>query len=235
MSNLTTKDTEGLFVVIPAFNEALVLNQVIEDVSEHVSRSNIIVVDDGSTDETANESARAGVTVLRHLVNRGQGAALATGIAAALRRQAKAIVTFDADGQHSAEDIPHLVEPVLTGQYDVVLGSRFIGTEPQEMPVLRRWILHLAVLFTRVFSQIQVTDVHNGLRAFSMQSAKQIRIHEDRMAHASELLDEIRRHRIRYVEHPVKVVYSPYSLSKGQKNIDAIKLALRILIHKVTG
>lgn len=217
-----------IWVVVPAYNEARVIGSVVEEL---VARGHcVVVVDDGSGDGTPDAAHRAGAVVLRHAVNRGQGAALQTGIAYALRRGAEHIVTFDSDGQHVAEDVDALVVPLLAGRADVTLGSRFIGSS-EGMPGGRKAVLALAVVFTRVASGARVTDTHNGLRAFTRVAAAKLDIRLDRMAHASEILDQIVRHGLRYEEVPVHVRYTDYSRRKGQSSF----AALRILADYVVG
>jgi glycosyltransferase involved in cell wall biosynthesis len=221
-----------IFFVIPAFNEAVAVGQVIRHVLTRYE--NVVVVDDGSSDNTAEEAARAGAIVLRHLVNRGQGAALKTGIDYALEAGAEIIVTFDSDGQHRLEDVDALIAPVAAGHYDVALGSRFLrpGTR---VPLLRMLTLKLGILFTRLVSQIRVTDTHNGLRAFSRQAARAIQIRQDRMAHASEILDEISRLKLRFCEVPTQILYTDYSKAKGQRSSAAFRIVWDFLIGKSGG
>lgn len=213
--------SETTFIVVPAYNEARVIGGVIAEL--RTAWPNVVVVDDGSTDDTASIARRAGATVLVHVINRGQGAALQTGIAYALQRGAEIIVTFDSDGQHRPSDIDALVEPIVAGRADAVLGSRFLGTT-ENMPRLRRLVLRLAILFTRITSRARVTDAHNGLRAFSRDAAAKLDIRLDRMAHASEIHDQIVARRLRYVEVPVHVQYSSYSIGKGQSNSGAVRV-----------
>ena len=224
---------DDVYVVIPAFNESTVIADVLADVAAVVDRRRVILVDDASSDATAAVAHAFGSRVVRHSINRGQGAALATGIAYAVRLGAGVIVTFDADGQHRAADIPLMVKPILDGEVEVVLGSRFLPDSVVEIPPMRRLILKAAVLFTRVISQINVSDTHNGYRALSGNAAQKIRIRQDRMEHASEILDEIRARKLSYVERPVRIQYSQYSLAKGQRNRDAFKLLFRVLLNKV--
>ena len=222
------------FVVVPAYNEAAVLTDVLDDVARVVPPKQMIVVDDGSTDETSQIATESGALIVKHLINRGQGAALATGIQAALQCGAEIIVTFDADGQHQADDIQTLVEPILTGQADVVLGTRFgKDAKAEQMPSLRRVLLRAGAVFTWLFSGIRISDPHNGLRALSGQAARQIRIRQDRMSHASEILEQIKFHRLRFVERPVHVRYTAYSIGKGQRNRDAFKIAMKLILRKV--
>lgn len=218
------------WIVIAAYNEGQVIRSVIEGV--RLTYPDIVVVDDASQDNTAAEARAAGAVVVRHLLNRGQGAALKTGIVYALQEGAEAIVTFDADGQHDPKDIPAMLKPIEEGRADVALGSRFLDASTT-IPTLRRAILTCGVWFTRMMSHIRVTDTHNGLRVFTRQAAQSICIIQDRYTHASEILDEIVRHRLRYMEVPVTIRYTEYSRKKGQSNFDMFKIAMRFILHKL--
>jgi glycosyltransferase involved in cell wall biosynthesis len=235
------QDTEGtdsglaeaaptVWVVIPAYNEARRLPATLAPLRERGVQ--IIVVDDGSRDDTGEVACRMGVWLLRHVINCGQGAALQTGIDFALAKGADIVVTFDADGQHDPEDLDHLIDPVRDGRADVVLGSRFLG-QSVGMPWSRLATLKLGVLFTRLFSWIRITDVHNGLRAFSRTAAQQLRITQDRMAHASEILDQIPRLGLRYQEVPVTVRYSTETLAKGQSSWQAFHILGQLLVGRI--
>jgi glycosyltransferase involved in cell wall biosynthesis len=216
--------------MVAAFNEERTVFGVVSELRNVVSH--IVVVDDGSRDATCEEATRAGAVVVRHLINRGQGAALQTGITYALGRGAEIVVTFDADGQHAAQDIPALVDPILRGEVDVCLGSRFLGTT-EGMPAGRRWILRAAVLWTRATSGMKLTDAHNGLRAFSRRAAERLDLRLDRMAHASELIDQVRSSGLAYREVPVTIRYTDYSLAKGQRSTAMVRVAIDYLIGKV--
>lgn len=218
-----------LWIVIPAFNEARVIGSVIADVRRFAQH--LVVVDDCSTDGTAAVAEAAGATVLRHALNRGAGAALQTGLDYALRQGASAIITLDSDGQHRGEDLPALYAPIAAGTADFVLGSRFLGTS-ESVPPLRRLLLRVATVFTRVTSGLRVTDAHNGLRAFSRRGAEAIDIHLDRMAHCSEIMDQIRNSGLPYIEVPVLVLYTPYSREKGQRGTAAVRVAFDYLIGR---
>jgi glycosyltransferase involved in cell wall biosynthesis len=220
----------GVWIIIPAYNEGERLGATLTSLAEFSPR--IVVIDDGSTDSTATETLRHSVWLLRHSLNRGQGAALQTGIEFALERGAEIIVTFDADGQHTVRDIDALVEPVRKGSADVALGSRFLGSTVG-LPQGRRLILKLGIVFTRIFSQIKVSDTHNGLRAFSRTAAQCICITHDRMAHASEILDQIRAQGLRYQEVPVTIHYTPSTLAKGQSSWNALKMAGQLILGRL--
>ena len=220
----------GTWVVIAAYNEGEAIGGVVSDLVDDYP--NVVVVDDGSGDDTADAAAGAGAVVLRHVINRGQGAALQTGITYALTRGAAYIVTFDADGQHQKSDLPALIGPLARGEVDICLGSRFLE-HAGSVPLARRLLLSLAVLFTRLTSGVRLTDAHNGLRAFSRRAAARIDIRLDRMAHASELIDQIRQSGLPYREIPVHIRYTDYSLAKGQRGSAAFRVALDYLIGRV--
>ncbi len=219
----------GVFVVVPAYNEAEAIGAVLDDLHRHTA--NVIVVDDCSTDATAAVARDAGATVLRHVINRGQGAAIQTGLTFALRRGAKIIITFDSDGQHAADDLPALVAPIAAGRAEIVLGSRFLE-RGSDVPLARRLLLKMAIAFTHITSGLRVTDAHNGLRALSHRAAASIDIKLDRMAHASELMDHVRRSGLAYAEVPVRVRYTPYARRKGQRGLHALRVAFDYLVGR---
>jgi glycosyltransferase involved in cell wall biosynthesis len=219
-----------IFVVVAAYNERQTVRAVVTRLL--TCYSNVVVVDDGSIDGTSHCLAGTGVYLLRHITNRGQGAALQTAIVFALSRGADVIVTFDADGQHDERDIEALIHPILTGQCDVVLGSRFLGSTV-DIPVTRFLLLKVAVLFSRVFSGIRISDTHNGLRAFSRRAAESLTITVDRMGHAAEVLDFIRRGRWRYQEVPVTIRYSGYSLARGQSSWNALTIGAQVVLKRL--
>jgi glycosyltransferase involved in cell wall biosynthesis len=214
------------WVVIPAYQEAKVLRLVVEGVRRLAPRA--VVVDDASTDDTAHEALAAGATVLRHVVNLGQGAALQTGIDYALAQGAEFVFTFDADGQHLAESLAVMADVQEKTGADVVLGSRTLG-KVEGIPSARRLLLKAALTFTWMHARLRVTDTHNGLRLFTREAAKRIRISQPRMAHASEILSQIRQLGLRFEEAPVTVHYTEYSLAKGQKMRDAFRILTDIL------
>ena len=209
----------SIWVVVPAYNEASVIAPVITQLIK--LNYSVIIVDDGSTDRTGQVAALAGARVVTHPVNLGQGAALQTGIKFALRQGADYIITFDADGQHQAADIARLVEALPLHDADFALGSRFLGASVG-IPSSRRMLLKAAVWFTRMTTGLKVTDTHNGLRAMTRRGAGQIALRQNRMAHASEILEQIGRCGLRYVEVPVTIEYSRYSMAKGQRLADSL-------------
>jgi glycosyltransferase involved in cell wall biosynthesis len=220
----------SIWVIIPAYNEAAVIGRVVADVAWH--GHTIVVVDDGSTDDTGRKACAAGAIVVSHPINLGQGAALQTGIQFALRQRAETIVTFDADGQHRAADIDGLIDALQTNNADFALGSRFLGGAVA-MPASRRFLLVAATWFTRLTTRLKISDTHNGLRAMTRRGAGRIKLRQNRMAHASELLDAIARSGLRYVEVPVTIEYSRYSLAKGQRFTDSLRILVDLSAQKL--
>lgn len=214
-------------IVIAAYNEEKRLPHVIRDV-KNAGWSWIIVVDDGSKDATAVVARKAGATVLVQRPNQGQGAALRTGIRHALTKGAQRVVTYDADGQFLAAEIERIVEPVAQGEVEVTLGSRFIG-KAVNMSARKRLMFPGAVLFTRIISGIKVTDTHNGFRCLSAKAARRITITQDRMEHASEIIDEVAIHGFPWKEVPVTVLYH----HEGQHPAKAFGMGLRLLRWKM--
>lgn len=219
-------------IVIAAYNEAGCIGTVVRELCAVYPR--VVVVDDGSADATAQEARLAGASVLRHFVNRGQGAALQTGISYALAQGADYVVTFDADGQHDMADLPGLLWPIVHGEVHICLGSRFLGKRSQKMPWFRRVVLLGAVVFTRLTSRARLTDAHNGLRAFSRQAGLSIDLQLDRMAHASEIVDQFHASGLPYREVPVRIRYTDYSLRKGQRSSAALRVAFEYLVGRLT-
>jgi glycosyltransferase involved in cell wall biosynthesis len=220
----------SVWVVIAAFNEA----RVIADVVAGVARLGyqVVVVDDGSTDETVQRAA-PWAHIVRHPVNLGQGAALQTGIDFALQQGAEVIVTFDADGQHRAADIEPLVAALREQAADFALGSRFLG-RAIAISTSRRVLLRAATLFTQLTTGLRLTDTHNGLRAMTRLGATRIRLRQNRMAHASEILAQIAASRLPYVEVPVRIEYTAYSVAKGQRLGDAFTILLDLFARRLT-
>jgi len=221
-----------IFAVVPAYNEELRISKVIKDLKKY--NYNIVVVDDSSIDNTVKVVKKfKNVLLVEQKVNLGQGAALRVGIKRALKANADIIITFDADGQHQAKEIEELVRPIREDLVDISLGSRFL-TKKTKMPITREILLKGSVLVERLLLGVKLTDAHNGFRAMSRKAAKKIKIKENRMAHASEIIKEISRNGLRYTEVPVEIIYSKYTLENGTGSYStAISILYKILLWKV--
>lgn len=215
--------------VLPAWNEGETIGAVLDRLLPCVDRA--IVVDDGSTDQSGAVAKSKGARVVRHAVNRGLGAALATGIAAALQDGADIILTFDADGQHQVEDVPVVLAPIKDGKADVVIGSRLLV--PAGMPFARRVANRVGNFVTYALFGARVTDSQSGLRAFNRHAAQTIEIRTDRMEVSSEIVAEVFRHKLRLVEVPIKSVYTTYSMSKGQGMMMGLRTLYRLILRSL--
>jgi glycosyltransferase involved in cell wall biosynthesis len=222
--------SDRVVVVIAAYNEAPVIEAVVADVRR--ASYPVVLVDDGSTDATGEIAARASAFVVTHPVNLGQGAALQTGLDFALAQGAEILVTFDADGQHRAADIPLLIEALTANKADYALGSRFLGGAVN-LPRKRRLMLAAATWFTRLTTGLDLTDTHNGLRAMTRRGASRIRLRQNRMAHASEILHQIAQSGLAYVEVPVTIEYSAYSLAKGQTLSESVAILIDLFARRM--
>lgn len=216
-------------VVIPALNEVEVIGETVASVADRFGV--VVLVDDGSRDGTGEAARKSGATVVRHPINLGQGAALSTGIMAALRLpQIQYIVTFDADGQHRAEDAQALVERAREGDVDIVLGTRF-GGERIEAGRAKKALLKAALLYTRVDTGLPLTDTHNGLRAMTRSFATDLELEDPGMGHASDILNHIANTSAKWVEVPVVVRYTDYSRGKGQPLINSVNILFDRLLR----
>ncbi|MDC7784193.1 glycosyltransferase family 2 protein [Rhodoplanes sp. TEM] len=218
------------FVVIAAYDEAAVIGGVVAGVVQAGYR--VVVVDDGSADGTGPLARAAGATVVTHPINLGQGAALQTGFDFALAQDADVVVTFDADGQHRTSDIARLVEALDRQGADYALGSRFLGGTV-DLPPSRRLLLAAATAFTRLTTGLAVSDTHNGLRALTRRGLSRLRLRQNRMAHASEILHQIALAGLPWVEVPVTIEYSAYSLAKGQRMSDALFILVDLFARRM--
>ncbi|WP_432495405.1 glycosyltransferase family 2 protein [Kineococcus gypseus] len=213
---------------MPLYQEAAVVGGVVEELLGTFPL--VVCVDDGSRDGSAAAARAAGAVVVRHAVNMGQGAALQTGLEYALRDPlTRSVVTFDADGQHRVADAAAMVDRLRSEDLDVVFGSRFLD-DRTELDRLRRVVLRLATFYTNRSTGVRLTDAHNGLRVLSREGAAALRITHNRMAHASEIVAQVGRGHLRWAEHPVQVLYTDYSRSKGQSLLNSVNILVETLL-----
>jgi polyprenyl-phospho-N-acetylgalactosaminyl synthase len=213
----------GVWIVIPAFNEAEVIGEVIADV--RAVFDHVVCVDDGSADGTGELALRAGAHLVRHPINVGQGAAIQTGVEYARAQPgARAFATFDADGQHRVKDVAAMVDRLAEGDVDIVIGTRFGGGEGSRPPLLKRVVLQTAARLSPSGRRLGLTDTNNGLRVFNKTVADGLNITMSGMSHANEFVLLIAEHNWRVVEMPVEVLYTEYSKSKGQPLLNGVNI-----------
>jgi hypothetical protein len=193
-------------VIIPALNEAENLDHLLPRMTDSVlgHELGILVVDDGSEDETVEVSKKHGSLVVSNPINRGGGAALRLGYDIADAAGARYIVTMDADGQHRPEEIKRLVSPILNGDMDIVIGSRVMGQREKDSIV--RWTgIHVFNAVINVLAGTRITDCSNGFRAFRMDSLKNVLLVQDQF-HTAELIIDAARKGMRIGEAPITVL-----------------------------
>lgn len=227
---LPPSEPKNVFVVIPAYNEQEVITKVLRELATF--NYTLVVVDDGSARPLDDLIKNIPVYLLKHRINLGQGAALQTGIEYAVSRNAAYIVTFDADGQHQAAEIEALLEPLRQQRADIALGSRFISNNSQ-LPPGRRAVLKLARYINLLFTGLLLSDAHNGLRAMTGDAARKIRLRQNGMAHATEIIAEIKKHKLTFTEVPVTIQYTDYSRKKGQTVWSSFRIFFDILLNKI--
>jgi len=221
-------DWPDVWLIVPVFNEEQVIAEVVRNARK--TFANIVCVDDGSRDNSSHEIRSAGAHLVRHPVNLGQGAAIQTGLEYARAQPgAKYFVTFDADGQHQVEDVVAMLERLRAEDVDIVVGTRFHG-DTSHIPWIKRFILQTVVLLSPRTRRLGLTDAHNGLRVFNRTVAEQMNIRLSGMSHASEIVEMIDRYRWRVAEEPVTILYTDYSMAKGQSIINGVNIVFETVI-----
>ena len=224
-------DNRSIFVIVPAYNEASVILNTLQSLLEH--QYSVIVVDDGSTDETGKIVSSLPLHYIRHKVNLGQGAAIQTGLQYALSKGASFIVTFDADGQHDTADISKMIEELKGQSAGIAFGSRFLAGADSNIPFIRKLVLRFARFINYLVSGILLSDANNGIRAMTREAAEKLNITENRSTHSAQIQNLVRANRIKYIECPVNVFYSPYSRAKGVRNISSIRILYELILFKL--
>lgn len=220
-----TAGNRDVWLIVPCFNEGTVIEEVLHSARE--TFPNIVAVDDGSADESSAAIHRAGAHLVRHPVNLGQGAAIQTGVEYARNQPgARYFVTFDADGQHQVKDVLAMVERLRAEPVDIVVGTRFGRPrgDDDQVPLVKRLVLRTVVLLSPRTRRLGLTDAHNGLRVFNRRVAEELNLRMNGMSHASEFVELMDSHRWRVAEQPVDILYTEYSMSKGQSLLNGINI-----------
>jgi len=211
------------WLIVPCYNEGTVIFDVLTHARE--TFPNIVGVNDGSVDNSAEQIRAAGAHLVDHPVNLGQGAAIQTGVEYARKQPgAQYFVTFDADGQHQEKDVVRMIERLRTEPLDIIVGTRFAGQETSQVPWIKRAVLKTVVMLSPRTKKLGLTDAHNGLRAFNRKVAEEMNIRMNGMSHASEIVSMIDKHGWRVDEEPVDILYTEYSMSKGQSLINGVNI-----------
>ena len=217
------------WLVVPLYNEATVIGQVIDDAKG--TFANIVCVDDGSSDGSATIARKHGARVIDHPFNLGQGAALQTGMEF-VRRQTNAryIVTFDADGQHSVADAAAMVDRARAEDLAIIFGSRFLDDATQ-VGWSKKLVLKTAAAVTKQRTGLDLTDAHNGLRLLRRDALQQVVLRQDGMAHASEIVSQLAGTGLPWAEMPVHIAYTDYSKAKGQSLLNSVNILVDLVMR----
>lgn len=216
-----------IIAVIPAYNEGKRVGSVVADALRFVET--VIVVDDGSSDDTAKHAVEAGAILVQHPENCGAGAATMTGIEAARAMGADAIVTLDADEQHNPDDIPALITPIREDTADIAFANRF--GRRNSIPFIRRAFNAIGNVITFAATGKWVADSQCGFKALGPKALQEIDLKMSGYEFCTEIVREAAQHRWRVAQIPAKVIYSEYTLAKGQSFAGGVKTALRILLR----
>lgn len=230
---ITKEDKDSTFVVLPAYNEATRIQPVIEAIAE--KGYNMVIVNDGSTDNTLEvilESKKKypnRIHVYYLIINRGVGIATQTGFEAVLKFNPKYIVSMDSDGQHSADDLDAVIEPLVSGRAEAVIGVRPL----EDMPKSRNIANSIMNLLTRIFYDVDVSDSQTGFRALTIDALNRISINARGYLISSEFIREINDNEIPFEEVTIQTIYTPETQAKGTDYKVAIKILLQMMKHKI--
>jgi glycosyltransferase involved in cell wall biosynthesis len=222
-------------LIIPVYNEERVIADVVHALDSIFSKSSydyrVVVVNDGSRDDTASAARGAGATVIEHIINSGAGGATATGLSYAQQQGYDIATTSDGDGQHSAEDVLRGVDLLIKKDADLLIGSRLINSRGMSRVKI---IGNKGLSFiTHVLFNISVTDSQSGLRVFSRKALESLRWKTSGYEFCSEMLWRANQIGLRIDEYPIKVIYTDYSKAKGQNNWNAVNIVKSLIKRRV--
>ena len=214
---------QDVWIVVPAFNEASVIGDVISDVRSVFDH---VVCGRRQPRRHRRRGVARGAHSVRHPVNLGQGAAIQTGVEYARAQPGAAIfATFDADGQHQVKDVVRMIDRLSSEDADLVVGTRFADPGVvSRTPLLKRLVLRSAAALSPRSRQLGLTDAHNGLRVFNKTVADGLNITMSGMSHASEFITLAYENHWRVTEEPVEILYTDYSISKGQPLLNGVNI-----------
>ena len=207
---MSTKEKQEIdkkiLLIMPAYNEEKTIAPLILEAEKYVDE--ILVVDDGSKDHTAEIAQRMGATVIKHPENMGKGIALKSGFTYALKNNPNIVITMDADGQHDPKFIPQLIQPIIENKADIVIGSRYVKGASMDAPLYRRIGLRIVNLLNKKIANLKVKDTQSGYRAYTLNAVKIISQYESSgYGVETEQLILAQKHKLRIIEIPIKVTY----------------------------
>lgn len=219
-------------IIIPAYNEGPVIKGVVDSVNEVFSKSKyayeVVVIDDKSTDDTAKKAKKA--TVISHVLNQGAGGATSTGLSYAERHDFDWAVTMDADGQHNPNDALECLRRAIDGNSDLLIGSRLMDKKGMSRVKLLG-NRGLSVITWLLFG-VNVTDSQSGLRVFSRKALNTLEWKSTSYDFCSEMIWRAKQSKLKIGEHPIRAIYTDYSMSKGQNNWNAVNIVKTLLYRK---
>lgn len=219
-----------LAILIPAFNEEATIRKVIQAIPKKivgVTNRQIFVINDGSVDRTGEVAQKAGAIVVTHLINQGVGSATITGLEAAKIYDADIVITIDADGQHEPKEIEKIVSLILKKKYDVVIGSRLI--ERRQMPLYKAFGNFMMNWMTYALFNVWVRDSQSGFKGFSKKTLHSLNLRSHGYEICSEIVGEISRLKLSFVEMPIKTIYTDYSKKRGQYPLNAVNIVIKLI------
>lgn len=225
-----------LAIIIPAYNEEGSIQKVLANIPKKlkgVKKILPIVIDDGSIDNTYELAQKKSFFVAQHVINLGLGAALCTGFAAAKKIKCDIAVTLDGDGQHNPKDIQNLINPIIKGKADIVIGTRMTNTKG--MPAIKifgNWMMNV---MTFIICRQWSSDTQSGMRALSKGALKKLDLHSVGYEISSEIIGEAHRNRLKTVEVPIETIYTDYSNAKGQSVVNAVNIFTRLITIMISG
>lgn len=234
-SKITKEDKNATYVVLPAYNEATRIQPVIESIAE--KGYNMVIVNDGSSDNTLEvilESKKKypnNIHLYSLILNRGVGIATQTGFEAVLKFNPKYIVSMDSDGQHSADDLDNVIEPLVSGRAEAVIGVRPL----KDMPKSRNFANNIMNILTRIFYGVNVSDSQTGFRALTIDALNRITINARGYLISSEFIREINDNEIPFEEVTIQTIYTPETQAKGTDSKVALKILFQMMKHKLFG
>ncbi|MFT6002552.1 MAG: glycosyltransferase involved in cell wall biosynthesis [Flavobacteriales bacterium] len=227
MNQIKDFNKSEVLIILPAYNEGQIIHKVLESIKSE-GYYNICVVDDGSNDQTAKEVLKSNVQLLQHPINRGAGAAVQTGIAFAKKRSFEYAILMDSDGQHMPEDIEELYLKMQDSNADIVIGNRF-SLKKNVVPRHRIAYNRMANIFTNIFCKRSYNDTQSGFRLLNRKSIEMIQLKNRGFGFCSEMLIFAEKANLRVEETPIQVLYTDYSLNKGQNLMEGVRTARSIL------